>query len=241
MFGIDPAAARKAWGRALVYAAVVVLLCAVWIIRKTLLVFATALMLAYLLYPFVEGIDRRLSRRNRALAVAIPFVAIFGAVAVFAMLIGAPLRGEYSHLQQQLAEKGFQQELQEWQPLGLPIGEHIAESIDQKEMIGMMPEVSRILRTTARYLLNLVIIPILSFLILKDGRAIRDSVLQLFESRGQAESVLMDAHALLLEYMRSLLLLCLATLIVFTGMLTLLHVPYPVSWPSPPLPWSSCH
>jgi predicted PurR-regulated permease PerM len=228
MFGIDPGIARTAWARALVYAVVVVLFCAIWIVRKTLLVFATALMLAYLLYPFVEGVDRRLSRKNRALAVAVPFTAIFGLVAVFIMLISAPLRGEYDHLKRQITEKGFQQELREWQPLGLPIGEHIAESIDPKEVIGMMPELSRIVRTTARYLLNLVIIPILSFLILKDGRAIRDSALELFGSRGQAEGVLMDAHALLLEYMRALLLLCLATLIAFTSVLTLMRVPYPV-------------
>jgi predicted PurR-regulated permease PerM len=228
MLGIDPSVARTAWSRAVIYTAVGILLCVIWITRKTLLVFATALMFAYLLYPLVDAIDRRLSRKNRVMAVTLPFVTIFGAITIFVLFIRAPLIGEYHTLQGQLAEKGFKQEVTEWKPLGLPIGEHIGDALDQNEIMGMMPEISRAMRTTVRYLVNLFIIPILSFVILKDGRSIRDRVLDLIESRQRAESIMMDAHDLLLEYMRSLLVLCLATLVSFTVGLSLMKTPYPI-------------
>jgi predicted PurR-regulated permease PerM len=87
-------------------------------------------------------------------------------------------------------------------------------------------ELRQTVGVTGRYFLNLFIIPILSFLILKDGRLIRDAILEIFDGNGHAEGFLTDAHKLLLEYMRALLYLCLATLISFTIALNLMHVRY---------------
>ena len=70
MLGIDPKIARTAWAHAAIYAAVLLCVGVVWVIRKTLLVFATALMLGYLLFPFVEALDRRFSWKSRTPAVA---------------------------------------------------------------------------------------------------------------------------------------------------------------------------
>jgi predicted PurR-regulated permease PerM len=95
MLGIDPKIARTAWAHAAVYAALLLFLGVVWVIRKTLLVFATALMLAYLLFPFVETLDRRFSWKSRTPAVALPFLAIFISISAFVFLIKAPLRNEY--------------------------------------------------------------------------------------------------------------------------------------------------
>ncbi len=84
----------------------------------------------------------------------------------------------------------------------------------------------RILSASAN-LIDIVIIPILSFLILRDGRRIRDGFLEMLDSGQEAaRSTLADVHQLLLVYMRSLLLLCCATFSVFSIGLSLMHVPY---------------
>src|ERR1039458_6379758 len=48
------------------------------------------------------------------------------------------------------------------------------------------------------------------------------------DRRRAVESVLQDAHTLILQYMRALLFLCLATLVSFTIGLRLMHVPYAI-------------
>ena len=83
MLGLDAKAARTAWSHAAVYGTVLLLICAVWVIRKTLLVFATALMVSYLLYPFVDWIDRRPWCKTRTTAVVVPFLLIFSSLALF--------------------------------------------------------------------------------------------------------------------------------------------------------------
>jgi predicted PurR-regulated permease PerM len=228
MLGVDPKTARAAWAHAVVYATVLLLLCVVWVIRRTLLVFATALMVAYLLYPLVDAIDRRLSWKTRTPALVLPFVLMFALLTAFGWLIKEPLSREYGALNEQIQKKGLKQEVADWRPLGLNVGEHIVGEFTQGQIAGIIPQLSKALFTAVRYLLNLVIIPILSFFALKDGRRIRDSVIEMFHSKRQVESVLMDAHALLLEYMRALLFLCLATLISFTIALSVMHVKYPI-------------
>jgi predicted PurR-regulated permease PerM len=227
--GIDPKTARSAWTQAAVYAVTALVLFVIWVIRKTLLVFATALMLAYLLYPFVDAIARRLPhRRTRALAASLPFVAIFSLLAVFGLFVRVPLRNEYGRLRDQVTARDFGQKVANWSVLGVPVGEHLGDMYHDSQMAAIVPEIGQIVRTALRYVLNLFIIPILSFFILKDGREIRDSVLEHFRSRRVAERILDDAHLLLLEYMRSLMFLCIATLCVFTVALSVMRVPYPI-------------
>lgn len=112
--------------------------------------------------------------------------------------------------------------------LDYPAGEHLVDALSGSEIVAIFPQLSSVVKTASRYLLNLFIIPILSFFILKDGREIRDSLLEMFANPRQADSFLSDAHDLLLEYMRALLLLCLAALIVFTAALSAMRVQYPI-------------
>ncbi|MDE3194960.1 MAG: AI-2E family transporter, partial [Acidobacteriota bacterium] len=57
MLGLDPRAARYTWTAAVVLLSMWLL----YLIRETLFVFVIALMFAYLLYPLLDAIDRRLS------------------------------------------------------------------------------------------------------------------------------------------------------------------------------------
>lgn len=231
--GIDSRLARSAWSHAAVYLLVALTTCVVWVIRQTLLVFATALMLAYLLYPLVDKLERRLPCKTRVPALVLPFVLILGFFTTFGLVVRGPVTREIDRLHDQITstangQPAFERQVANWKPWGLPIGERVAEMDVFSELMTTMPGLEKTMGTTLRYLGNLFIIPILSFLVLKDGRILRDSVMEIFDRRPQVESLLMDAHTLLLEYMRALLLLCLATLFSFTICLSLMGVRYAI-------------
>ena len=235
MFGIDPKAARTAW----TYAIVVLLLFAVYLIRKTLLVFVIALMFAYLLFPLIDAIDRKFSLKSRTPAVAFPFLFIFGLLTVFGVSVRHQVKSEAAQLAMQVKSPEFRQHLADWSPLGIPVSREIVDNSSLSQVLNMMPQLGKGLRAAVRDLTNFFIVPILSFFLLKDGQWIRDSLMEMWfggdngaavacERRRAVESVLRDAHTLILQYMRALLFLCLATLVSFTIGLRLMHVPYAI-------------
>jgi predicted PurR-regulated permease PerM len=233
MLAIDSKVARSAWSRAAVYTLVVLMVCVIWVIRNTLLVFATALMLAYLLYPLVEKLERQLPSKSRIPALALPFALIIGLLTGVGFVIKGPVSNEIEKLRDQITrhENGkptFTQQVSEWKPLGLPVGERIVKMDVFGELVAAMPGLKNTLSTGLRYVGNMFIIPILSFLVLKDANRIRDAVLEMFGNRRLVESIMMDAHVLLLEYMRALLLLCLATLIFFSIAFSVMQVRYAI-------------
>ena len=172
-------------------------------------------------------------------AVAFPFLLIFGLLTVFGMSVRHQVRSEAAQLAMQVKSPEFRQHLTEWSPLGIPVGREIVDNSSLSQVLGMMPQLGKGLRAAVRDLTNFFIVPILSFFLLKDGRWIRDSLMEMMFSdengaavacdrRRAVESVLKDAHTLILQYMRALLFLCLATLVSFTIGLRLMHVPYAI-------------
>jgi predicted PurR-regulated permease PerM len=224
---IDHGVARSARTRAVVYVTIILLIGVLFLIRKTLFVFVLASMFAYLLYPFVDAVDRRLPRKARMAAVSLPYVLIVGALVIFGLAIRNPVRREVAHLMEQTTSAGFREQLAEWTPFGIPVGEEIQQH--ESQILGMIPNLGKGFHVAARDLANFFIVPILSFFMLKDGWRIRDAFLEIFDIRPEAaESILKDAHTLMLQYMRALLLLCLATLICFSLGLSLMRVRYPL-------------
>ena len=202
----------------------ILLLGVTYLIRKTLLVFAISLMFAYLLYPLVDAIDRRLRWKSHLPALVLPFVLILSLVLGFTWFIKDPASREAKQLFGQIHGSN----LSDWAPLGLPVGEQIVDH--SSEVLSLISQfgVGRGLGHVAAGLINLLAVPMLSFLLLKDGREIRDGLLEFFAMGPASERFLRDAHVLMLEYMRALLLLCLMTLICFTVALSLLRVRYGV-------------
>jgi predicted PurR-regulated permease PerM len=97
------------------------------------------------------------------------------------------------------------------------------------ELAALFPRATLALLSASTNLIFLVIVPILSFFLLKDGRLIRDELLTEVRrgaSRQMMEELLADIHALLLQFMRALFLLGLATFTVFSIVFSLLGVPY---------------
>ena len=223
MLGIDARAARWTWTAAMV-------LLAMWLLyelRGTLFVFTIALMFAYLLYPLLDAIDQRLSWKTRTPALALTFLLVIGVMAVFAAFIGNKVGGQATELAAQVRDPNFAKQVREWSVMNVPVGEEIVEHYD--DILALAPRISLQVLSASKNLVDLIIIPILSFFILKDGRRIRDSFLDLFEgNRKAAQDTLYDAHTLMLQYMRALLFLCLSVLVTFSVALSAMGVPYAI-------------
>ena len=221
MLGLEAKAARYTWTAAVV----LLLMCLVYLVRETLFIFVIALMFAYLLYPLVDAIDQRLTWKTRTPALALTYVIVISIIVVFAVFIGKHVADEAGQLSQRIQNPDFASSVKNWTLLGVPVGAQIVEHYD--ELLGMLPSLSLRVLSASRNLIYLIVIPILSFFILKDGRAIRDTFLDFLDSgRIAVRETLADAHTLMLQYMRALLFLCLATLVVFSIVLNSMGVPF---------------
>jgi predicted PurR-regulated permease PerM len=231
MLGIDPKAARLTWTAALVLLGI----CTIYLIRETLLVFVIALLLAYLLYPLMDQIDRRLSARSRTPALAITFLLVIGTVVVFGVVMGSVVTEQANNLA--TAAPAFLKRMREAPSPGpqsvISLKDQALTAIEAQvrqhydDIVSVVPRLSLKVLSASRNLIYVVIVPILSFFILRDGRGIRDSFLEMLDSGSQAaEDILLDVHTLLLQYMRALLFLCLTTFVTFSIVLSLMGVPY---------------
>jgi len=223
MLGIDWRAARATWT-----AAVVLLFFALlWFIRQTLFIVAIAMMFAYLLYPLFDFVDRRIRGKSRAAALAITYLLVIGLIAALGGFIGTRVGLEASQLAAGASQPGFEDNVRQWRVLNLPVGEQIV--LHYREIAAQLPQITLKVLSASSNLIYIVIVPILSFFILKDGRLIRDSLLEMIDSgRKEAEDTLADAHTLMLQYMRSLFFLCLATFLMFSVILSAMRVPYAI-------------
>ena len=99
------------------------------------------------------------------------------------------------------------------------------------EFVAFLPKITLEVLRASTNLIYLVIIPVLSFFILKDGRMIRDEFVSLVEpgiNRRLFQEILDDVHVMLLQYMRALVTLCGITFITFSVALSFMGVPYAI-------------
>jgi predicted PurR-regulated permease PerM len=85
MLGIDSRAAKYTFTAAIV----LVLLYGVFVIRGMLFVVTISIMLAYLLYPLVDLVDRYLPSRSRTPSLAIVYLLLIGIAAALGITIGS--------------------------------------------------------------------------------------------------------------------------------------------------------
>jgi len=233
MLGIDQRAARATWTAALV----LLLLGLVYLIRQTLLIFVVALLLAYLLYPLMDWIDRRIPSHTRIPALAITYLLVIAVVVSLTVFVGSIAAEQAASLAKQapaLIERIRQNPVPgpaavtnvRNQITGL-IEDQLRKHYDQ--LTALIPQLTFRVLSASRNLIYIVIVPILSFFILRDGRRIRDGILEMVGSgsgRDAADDILMDIHHLLLEYMRALLLLCCSTLVIYAIGFSAMGLPF---------------
>jgi predicted PurR-regulated permease PerM len=236
MLGIDRKAARYVW-TALV---VIVLLCLVYLVRKTLFVFVLAVLLAYLLSPMVQLFDRFLpGKRTRAPALALAYIIFLGVIGLIGSQIGArvveqarELQGRFPTLLAPVEQPNPKQpeavnsiKAQVIERLRAAIMENSSDIFSAASRAGLQ------VLTLASDLIYLVIIPILAFFFLKDGHAIRQHLLEIVDAgprREMVDELLADIHLLLAHYMRALFLLSFAAFTAYAIFFAITGVPYGV-------------
>lgn len=236
MLGLDRRAAQAAWTVFLV----VLALAAIYAIRRTLVIFILALLLAYLLSPVVDLVSRFTPRRvSRTVSLAIVYVVLLAVLVLAGIAIGSRVAVEAASLAGKLPEALRQDPLSRlpfptWlEPMRARITELIRsqlQNLDQ-DVVPLLHQAGGQILSGLGNLLTMVVVPILSFFFIKDGRAIRAAVIDMVADerhRSLVDEIFSDLHVLLAQYIRALVLLSLATMAAYTLFLTIMGMPYPL-------------
>lgn len=224
MLGLSHRAASYTWTAAVV----LLLLGLLYLIHTTVFIFILALLFAYLLAPLVNLLDRFLGgRRTRTLALTLSYIILVAAVIVIGAQIGTRIVEEANSLAQR-----FPAMLAKWeqQPLThAPAVNSLKDQILDKirtelvqsstNLVSALPKVGLRAITVVSNIVYIVIIPILGFFFLKDGRAFREHILEMVQAdqpRKMLDDVLADINLLLAGYMRALVLLSLFTFTAYS-------------------------
>jgi len=231
MLGIDRQAARYTWTAA----AILLLLAAVYLIRTTLFVFIVALLFAYLLTPLVNFLDRFLpASRTRTPALIVAYLLVIGAVIFAGVGLGSRIVDQAQSLIERLNVTG---KASEPAPIiGEPtVVDRILGGVQSQirqhsaDIVSFLPRAGLKALSIAGDLIWVVIVPILSFFFLKDGRVMREKILGLLDEgprRDLVEDLVRDMNVLLAKYMRALLVLSLFTQVFFSFYMSVTRVPY---------------
>ena len=234
MFGFDLRTAKITWTVFLV----ALLLFVAYLIRSTLLVVIFSIFFAYLLYPLVELADRYRPRRMpRTLVIVLVFILVTAIVIVAGALFGTRIVDEAVRLGQQLPTLLDTTNMSQRIPLPKilePYRARMLNFISEQLQAGTgqaLPfarQLGLAIMHAATNLIYLVLIPILSFLLIKEEPVLRKEVLSwLGKSNGTLwTAIAEDLNVLLVSYVRALLLLSLATFISYGLVFSTLGVPY---------------
>jgi predicted PurR-regulated permease PerM len=236
VLGLDRRAAQYAW------TAVFILLLAVlvYLIRETLFIFAVALLFAYLLWPLVKFLDRRIPGRSKVWALAIVYLSLVALLVIAGIFIGTRIAEQATAFASRVPDllAKLQQpppplaspSLQTFRNTVLAAIQKLLSENSQNVMSLVSRAIFGVL-SHAGSLIFIVLVPILSFFFLKDGEAIGNSVLGIVTAgprRDAINEVADELNVLFAQYMRALVLLATVAFIAYASFFSLIGVPYGV-------------
>jgi predicted PurR-regulated permease PerM len=236
MLGIDFRAARVTW-TVFLFA---LLLWITYLVRESILIFVAALFVAYVLSPLVDFLHSRAKGKiSRTLALVVVFILIFGLVGVSSVYLGSRAIEEGTHLAEQLP--GLIRKHQDLSALPVPellepykarIIETLRTQADSSAE-RILPLLQRALGGVVGVLGSLgfvILVPILTFLFLKDAEQIRNSILDWVPDRHRklADEITQDVHVLLGQYIRALVILSVLTSVIYLLFFQSVGLPYAV-------------
>ena len=237
MLGIDPKAARVTWTVFLL----ALLIATAYAIRATLVVLAVSLFFAYMLMPIVAMVQRYTPQRvSPGVALALVYLALIGALVGFGFTIGTRIADEANMLANRLPDLLQNRQWIDTIPLPgwlEPARERIVQAIQSefadggKNLIPYIKNVGVQILSGARYIVDIVLVPILAFFFLKDGKRMRDALLDSFVDvprRPVVEDIAADINRLLGQYIRALVLLALSSFVAYSLFLAITGAPYAV-------------
>lgn len=234
MLGLDRRTASYTW--TVVF--ILLLLRVVYLIRVTLFIFVVALLFAYLLWPLVKFLDRWLPGRSKALALGIVYLSLIGLLTVIGIAIGSRVVLQANALATRVPELISRVE-QPAEAIAAPSVQTVKDTVvstlrkqlvdHSRDLLSLLPNAALGVLSHAGSLIFIVLVPILSFFFLKDGRVIRSSVLGILAEgsrRDMINEIAADLHLLLAQYMRALVLLAVSVFLAYGVFFSLLGVPY---------------
>jgi predicted PurR-regulated permease PerM len=236
MLGIEARAGRYTWTAALV----LILLCLAYLLRTTVFVFIVAMLFGYLLSPLVNFIDRLLpASRTRTPALAITYVIFIAVLFVGVTQIGSRVIEQANALARSLPAMlaSFEQPNDSFPASVNSFKAHIVQKVEDLltsssgDIISSLPRAGAKILSVATNLVYLVIVPILGFFFLKDGRKMRQRFLETIndeQRRAMVDDLLADVNLLLAHYMRAILILSLATFTSYSIFFSILRVPFSI-------------
>ena len=217
-------------------------------LAKLIFLIVLSIFLAYLLDPLVRLIRRPFKRRHlekfmpRALAIVVAYLIVFSAVGAGIANLAPRIADQGVEFTKNFPEyataaqerfKGLNDRIRR-----MRLSKGIQDTIDQKmeSTITAAGEqataiASGLVVSALTYSPWLFLVPVLSFLLLKDVATIRVMILRMFPTgrwRTRAESVLQDANATLAAYTRAQLISCFLIGLVCTIGFYLTGVKYPL-------------
>lgn len=232
MLGIDERALRIVWTVFLFG----LLIAIIYYIRATIAVFAVAIFFSYMLSPIVGVIERFMPKR-RSLALAFVYIILVGLLVLLGFELIPAAAGEAKTLASHLPEvaKGgtlAKIPLPHWLE---PVRADVITALD-REVVNLQTRVVPLLEKAGQrvlsgigYIVLIVLIPILAFFFLKDGRAIQVALLGAVDEgqdRTTLELILDDVHLVLSKYIRALVLLAIASFVAWLLFLSLMRYSY---------------
>ena len=234
MLGLDRHAARYTWTAV----CVLLLVGLLYLIRETLFIFVVALMFAYLLWPLVKPLDQRLPGHSKVPALTLVYLGVVGILIVMGIVLGSRVVQEANALAARLPDL-----LAQFQPPIAPAASHwamplkmtVISTVQQqlanhsRDILAMLSNAALGVMSRAGNLIFFILVPILSFFFLKDGREMLSSVVGILAAgtrRDMVERIAADLHVLLAQYMRALVLLGIVASLAYGLFFTIIGVPY---------------
>ncbi len=233
MLGVDRHALRIAWTWFLFALLVLV----VYLIRDTLMTFALAVFVALLLAPLVSLVERLTPAwLPRTAALGIVYVALIGIAAAILLPVVSAVIEDARMLGEQLpsalvGDPLHRMPLPDWlEPARDRIAAILTERMDDISR-NAMPLLARALGqllTGIGALVGIVLVPILAFLFLAEGRTMFVSLLQEFPAsqRPLAAEIYSDLRVMLAQYVRALVILASVAFLCYFLFLELTGAPY---------------
>jgi predicted PurR-regulated permease PerM len=232
MLGIDGRTLRVVWTIYLFSLAVV----GAYLIRSTLIEFAIAIFFSYLLAPIVGQVARLMPKRSN-LALALVYVVMLAVLVTAGVNIVSRIAEQAASLAARLpammaSPHQLQISLPSWAE---PYKAKVYEAA-QQEAKALSESAVPFLRRAGGQLLSglgsiipVILIPILSFFLLKDAGVIRDTLIGLQRNdrnRKLLRGILDDIHTVLSKYIQALAALSIASFAAWFIFLEILGTPY---------------
>ena len=210
-----------------------------YVARATLIAFLFAIFFAYLMSPAVAHLERLL--KGRGWAIAVIYTALIAIVIIFFVLVGPKVTREGARLGQSVPELLTKLSSGEiatqigadhgWSKATTDFVQSFLMS-HKDDITQLAQRIGLRVADVAKQAWLFFVVPLLSILFLKDGRAFSDFLLSTIQSRPQREfleNVLNDLNQMLAHFIRAQLTLAALTLVVYSAFLAIMGVQNPLA------------